>query len=128
MKVLVVTAFAAAVACLAGQAAPARADDGRTEIRNRVTCSQGTRAAMRLRAEKGFIRIELELEHRRRAGSWRVVVLHERRIAARATLAGVLAAGDLELRRTVRDWFGTDRIVIRASGPRGEHCARAATV
>ena len=128
MRVLVVTALAAAVACLAGQAAPARADDGRTEIRNRVTCSQGTSAAMRLRAEKGFIRIELELQHRRRAGSWRVVLLHERRIAARATLAGLRAAGDLELRRAVPDWFGTDRIVIRATGPRGELCALAATL
>jgi hypothetical protein len=83
---------------------------------------------MRLRADKGVIRIELELQHRRRAGSWRVVVLHERRIAARATLAGARAAGDLELRRTVPDWFGTDRIVIRATGPRAELCALTAVL
>ena len=83
---------------------------------------------MRLRAEQGSIRIEFELEHRPRAGSWRVVVLHERRIALRTTLAGARAAGDLELRRSVPDWLGTDRIVIRATGPRGELCALAATL
>jgi hypothetical protein len=44
------------------------------------------------------------------------------------TLPGPRAAGELELRRTVPDWFGTDRIVIRATGPRGELCALAATL
>ena len=128
MRALAATALAAALVSLAVDVAPGRADGGRTEARTGVRCTQGSTAAMRLRAEKGSIRIELELQHRRRAGSWRVVVLHERRIALRATLAGPRAAGDLELRRTVPDWFGTDRIVIRATGPQGELCTLAATL
>jgi hypothetical protein len=82
---------------------------------------------MRLRAEKGEIRIDLELEHPRQAGSWRVVVLHERQLVAQVTLRSVGRTG-LELRRRVPDWFGTDTVVIRAIGPRGEICRTSATV
>jgi hypothetical protein len=82
---------------------------------------------MRLRAENGQIRIDLELEHARRAGPWRVVVLHERQIVVQVTLR---ASGGrpLELHRMVPDWFGTDTVVIRAAGPAGELCRTSATV
>lgn len=122
------TRVVAIAACLAASAAPAGADDGRLEVRKRVACTQGTTAELRLRGEKGTIRIELELRHRPRAGIWRVVVLHERRIAARATLTGTRAGEELQVRRTVPDWFGTDTIVARATGPRGEICLLAATL
>jgi hypothetical protein len=82
---------------------------------------------MRLRAEKGEIRMDYELEHRRQTGPWLVVVLHERQIVARVTLRSP-GRGPLELRRTVPDWFGTDTILIRATGPRGETCRTSATV
>jgi len=113
-------------------AAPARAGDGeegeRTDARHRVVCTHGAVATMRLRAEKGRIRIDLELERRTRPGPWSIVVLHERRTIALASLRSADLEGQLELRRTVPDWFGTDTIVIRASGPRGEICRTAATV
>jgi hypothetical protein len=82
---------------------------------------------MRLRAEKGAIRIDLELEHRAQAGPWRVLILHERRIVTRTTLRSP-GRGSVELRRTVPDWFGADAISIRATGPRGETCRTSATV
>lgn len=122
----------AALAWIAATAASASASDGggddRVELRTRVACTRGTTSTMRLRAEKGQIRIDLELEHRRRAGPWTVVVLHERQIVARATLRSTGVQVPLELRRTVPDWFGTDTIVIRATGPRGEMCRTAATI
>jgi hypothetical protein len=121
-------ALAALAVSLALSAGPARADNSRTEARRQVSCSQGTRASLRLRVDKGAIRIELQLEHRRRPGSWRVVVLHERRIAVRATLTGTGVSVRLELRRSVPNWYGTDAIVARATGPRGEICLLGATL
>lgn len=121
----------AALVSIAASPAPASAKDGgdeRVEVRTRVTCTRGTQATLRLRSEKGQIRIDLELDRRRQAGPWLVVVLHERQLVARTTLraAGILTP--LELRRTVPDWFGTDAIVIRATGPRGEMCRTDATI
>jgi hypothetical protein len=116
------------VVWLAAGVSGAPADDGgRIEARTRVACTRGTTSTMRLRAEKGEIRIDLELEHRRQAGPWLVVVLHERQIVARVTLRSP-GRGPVELRRTVPDFFGTDTILIRATGPRGETCRTSATV
>jgi len=121
-------ALAAAGALSAG---PASADHGggsRTEARTRVTCSRGTAMSERLRAEDGRVRIDIELEHRRQRGTWTLVVLHERHIVARATLTSKTTVGVLQLRRTVADWFGSDTVVTRASGPGGEQCRTTATV
>jgi hypothetical protein len=127
-KTLPAPLLVAALIWLAADAPSASADDGRrVEARTRVSCTRGTTSTMRLRAEKGQIRIDLELEHRRQAGSWLIVVLHERQIVARVTLRSP-GLGPLELRRTVPDWFGTDTIVIRATGPRGEMCRTSAAV
>ncbi|MDX6422806.1 MAG: hypothetical protein QOI67_277 [Gaiellaceae bacterium] len=127
-RTLAAPLLVAALIWLAADAPSAAADDGgRIETRTRVSCTRGTTSTMRLRAEKGQIRIDLELEHRRQAGPWLVVVLHERQIVARVTLRSP-GLGPLELRRTVPDWFGTDTIVIRATGPRGEMCRTVATV
>jgi hypothetical protein len=82
----------------------------------------------RLRAEDGRIRIDLEFEHLRRRGAWTVVILHERRVIARATLSAKTTTSKLQLRRSVADWFGSDTIVSRASGPGGEQCRATATV
>jgi hypothetical protein len=82
----------------------------------------------RLRAEDGRIRIDVELEHRRQRGPWMLVVLHERRIIARTTLPSKTTASALQLRRTVADWFGSDTVMTRASGPGGEQCRATATV
>lgn len=82
----------------------------------------------RLRAEEGRIRIDVEFEHLRQRGVWKLVVLHERQVIARATLTSKTATGGLQLRRIVADWFGSDTVVSRASGPGGEQCRATATV
>lgn len=125
--VLAPLALAALVWVAAGTSSAAADDGDRVEARTRVSCTRGATATMRLRGEKGQIRIDFELEHRRQAGPWRIVVLHERQIVARVTLRSP-GRGALELRRTVPDWFGADTIVIRAAGPRAEVCRTSATV
>jgi hypothetical protein len=82
----------------------------------------------RLRAEDGRIRIDVELEHLRQRGVWNLVILHERRVVARATLSARTSTGVLQLRRSVADWFGSDTVVSRASGPGGEQCRATGTV
>ena len=111
----------------------ARADDGggkegRAELRRQVTCSAASRAELRVRAEDGTIRAELEVDARRNGASWTVVLLHERRIVFRGRLRTSRPSGSFELRRVVDDWFGPDAVVARATGPGGETCRMSVTV
>ena len=53
-------------------------------------------------------------------------VLHERRIVYRGTLRPSSSSGNVRLRRTVRDLYGPDSLVIRSTGPRAESCRIAA--
>jgi hypothetical protein len=93
-----------------------------------VTCSDGTTLTERLRAEDGRLRIDLELEHLRQRGVWRVVIIHERQIVARATLIAASAGSVLQLHRSAPNWFGRDSVVSRASGPRGALCSATAAL
>ena len=77
---------------------------------------------VRLRAEDGKIRVELEIEGRQRGAAWNVILLRERRIAFRGVIRARNGNREVRLRRTFDDWFGRDSIVIRASGPRAETC------
>ena len=108
-------------------AAAAGGHDDRTDARVRGACTGPSTSQLRVRGEDGKLRIEFRLGVRA-AGPWRVVLLHERQIVSRATLR---VAGDdhtLELRRSVPDWFGTDAVTVRATGPRHETCRAAVTV
>ena len=77
---------------------------------------------LRVRAEEGSIRVELEVETGRNRAAWSVVILHERRLVFRGALRTAPPSGSFELRRVVADWFGPDAIVARATGPAGETC------
>lgn len=109
---------AALVLPLAGNAA--RADDD-AEIRVRGTCSRTSEASLRARADDGRIRIDVRIDTRRRGAAWSVIVLHERRIAYRGVVRTNRSRA-IRLRRTVRDLFGRDSLVVRASGPARETC------
>jgi hypothetical protein len=111
----------------------ARADDGdgkegRVELRREVACSASSRVKLRARAEDGRIRLELEVDTRRNAASWTVVLLHERRIVFRSSRRTLPPSGSFEVRRVVDDWFGPDAVVARATGPAGETCRVSVTV
>ncbi len=119
-----------AAAVLASLVLPlgAAADDGPSdEVRRSGICTRSSEVEVRLRADDGRIRVELEIETGRRGVAWSVIVLHERRTAFRGTLR-TGSNGSLELRRTVPDWYGRDTVVVRASGPRAETCRVSATL
>jgi hypothetical protein len=121
--VIIVPAALAALA-IAAPAAAVGADGG-DDVRREGVCSGRSEVSLRLRADDGEIRVEVELEAARRGSRWFVIVLHERRTAFRGTLR---ARGDsLRLRRSVRDWYGSDTFVVRASAGR-ETCRVSATL
>lgn len=123
---LVLVALASLLAALAASPAPAaRSDDG-DEVRREGTCTGTSETSLRLRADDDEIRIELEIRTDRRGSRWVVILLHERRIVFRDALR---AHGDsVRLRRSVRDWFGSDTVVARASRAGRETCRVSATL
>jgi len=113
---------------LAGAAA-ARADDGgRSETRIEGRCAVSSDFSLRVRGEGGRLRIELRLDSERPYRTWTVVIVRERRLVFRGTVRPVHGGREVDLRRTVSDWPGTDTIVVRASTPSGESCRATVTV
>src|SRR3954470_10239721 len=65
---------------------PARGgDDGGDEVRASGSCGGGASSELRIRARDGTIELRFEVRGARR-GSWRVVVVQERRVAWRGTV------------------------------------------
>ena len=108
---------AGAPAATAGARVSVADDRSRVETR----CSRGSEAELRLRVRGSRIGVELDIDVERPGGSWRVIVLHERRTAFRGTLQPG-GSGSIRLRRTVPNWFGTDTVTVRATAARGETC------
>ena len=92
-----------------------------------TACGSGARAELRVRERDGdTLRIELELSTPQRGSSWSVVIVHERRLVFSGRIQA--SGGSLSVRRTVRDWFGEDHVVVRATGPGGRTCRLVGTV
>ncbi|MDP1849620.1 MAG: hypothetical protein Q8K79_17675 [Solirubrobacteraceae bacterium] len=122
---------AIAVALLVAGAPPAAArdgDDDRREARVEGTCGKGTSSKLRLRSRDGRIRVEFEVRRNRRGERWRVVLVHERRVVWRGSVRTSRSSRSFRVRRTLRDLGGSDRVKVRASGPRGVTCEAAATL
>jgi hypothetical protein len=130
--------LALAAALLAAAVPLARADGGpgpggggdrgeRTEARARGACPGGGRWDLRLRGEDGSIALDVRVAagRRVRAGRWRVVVVHERRIAWRGAPR---ESSMMRVRRALPDYDGPDALLVRATPPRGVACVATATL
>jgi hypothetical protein len=104
------------------------ADDGEPEVREVGTCTAWSRATIRLEADDGEIDVEFEIRTQSRTRAWRVVLLHERRVAFRGSVEPRSGGRSIRLRRAIPDWFGRDTIVVRATGPGVETCRATATL
>ena len=102
------------------------ADDGEREARRAGTCTGSSRVTIRLVADDRTIDVEFEIRTRSTTKAWRVVLVHERRIAFHGLVRG--GGRSVRLRRIVPDWFGKDSIVVRATGPGIETCRATAIV
>lgn len=121
--VLVLVHLAGAPAAMASEGAAADDREARVEKR----CSRGSTAELRLRVRGREIRVEFEIDVERPGGTWRMILLHERRTAFRGTRRPG-DSGTIRLRRTVPNWFGTDSFTVRATASRGETCRATAVV
>jgi len=111
-------------------APPSQAREGGhdDDLRTSAACGRGASGALRIRAHDGSIRIEFTVRRRRAGERWRIVLVHERRVAWRGTLRTSRTSGSLRLRRSVPDFDGPDQVTARASSPRGLTCLAAATL
>ncbi|MDX6678626.1 MAG: hypothetical protein QOE31_2678 [Solirubrobacteraceae bacterium] len=113
-------------ACVAPAPARDGDDGGGADVRRAGHCSAGTTSQLRLRARDGAIRVEFEVRRRHGGEAWRVVIVHERRVAVRAVARTRSSSGSFRVRRSLHDLDGPDRITARASGPRGLWCEASA--
>jgi hypothetical protein len=121
------TVTLAAVVASVSAAVPAVAADGADEARAKGTCGAGARMELRLEADDGRIEIEVDVDTRRGRAPWRVVLVHERRVAWKGAVR-TRSGGSFELRRRVTDLPGADTVSARAWGPAGVTCRAAATL
>jgi hypothetical protein len=103
-------------------------DDGRREARVAGTCSAGATSKLRLRSRHGTISVEFEVKRRRGGERWRVVLVHERRVAWRSAVRTKRSSGSFHIARSLADYDGPDQVTARASGPHGLTCEASATL
>jgi hypothetical protein len=110
-----------ALALLAPAPALAHGGGDGQDVRVSGTCGKGASSRLRLRAKDGAIRVEFEVDGRRAGERWRIVLVHERRVAWRGR-ARTRSGGSFRIRRSLPDFGGADQVTARASGPRGNTC------
>lgn len=122
---LLILCLALALA-LAPASALAKGGDGRQEVRVAGSCGKGATSKLKLKQRDGSIEAEFEVEHARSGATWRVVLVHERRVVYRGRAR--TRAGAFEVGRRLSDLPGADRVTARGVGPRGLTCVAAATL
>jgi hypothetical protein len=135
-------ALAAVAIALAVPSPGAASDDEEgNESITRVSCMGGT-AELRLEAEDdeehegdigigegdSGIAVELRVRVRRPVFSWRLVLLHERRIVYRGTRRSIGSGYSLRYARRVPEWLGRQTVVARLATASGRTCRLEATI
>jgi len=116
-----------ALVTLALAAGPANArvlDD----VRAAGVCSKGVTAELRLKSEERGIELRFKLRQTQANSEWRVALVQERRVVWKGTLRTGRQSRSFELRRTLQDLPGDDKVTASAWGPRGLGCRVTATL
>src|SRR5688500_6098067 len=129
------TALAAVAIALVVPGTGAAGDDEieQDESVTRISCVGGT-AELRLHAEEddddggGTIEIELRVDVRRPVYTWRLVLLHERRLVYYGVRYSTRAGYALRYERDVPDWHGRQTVAARLSAADGRACRMEATI
>lgn len=125
---LLAHSLASLVVAAAAAPATARADDG-GDVRVTRSCTAGSDVRLRVRQRDGdLLRVDVELRAARRGTAWIVTIVHERRVALRATRRTGATSRSLSVRVAIPDWPGRDTVTARALGPRGEVCRAGLTL
>lgn len=120
----------ALLSVFAGSAAARGTDQGGdgNDVRVAGVCGRGATASLRVRSRDAGIEVRFQLRQTRGRGTWRVTIVHENRVAARAIVKTTRGDDSYEVRRTLRDLPGSDTIVVHAWGPSGLSCRAAAAL
>jgi hypothetical protein len=108
--------------------AGAAAASGGGDVRVAGSCGRGVTSSLRIDGRDNGIEVRFRLRQTRGRGAWRITLVHENRVAARATRRTTRSEDSFELRRTIPDLPGSDAVVVHAWGPRGLGCRAAATL
>lgn len=110
-------------------------DDALVTRSGKCTTSSTTRLDLRRRDHSGHgggddhrIDVTFVVDSRRNGVSWRVILLHERRIVWQGTLRTRAPKGILVFSGAVSDYYGSDAIAARATSPGGEVCRVSASL
>lgn len=102
------------------------ADRGRSEVRVAGTCGTGASAKLKLKSRDGRIEAEFEVHHGRAGSTWRVTIVHERKVEYRGRRRIGGASRSFEVDRRMPDYSGADGVTARATGPGGVVCVASA--
>jgi hypothetical protein len=116
------------LALSAGTATARDGDGGDSDVRVAGVCGHGASASLRVRSRDAGIEVRFSLRQTRGRGLWRVTIVHENRVAVRATAKTTSGDDSYEVRRMLRDLPGSDTVVVHAWGPSGLGCRAAATL
>jgi hypothetical protein len=114
------------LALSAARPVEALAKDGPDEARVAGVCGRGAEAELRLKSRDEGIELRFKVDYARAGAVWRVVLVHERRVAWRSSAKR--PRGSFEVRRTLPDLPGSDTVTAQAWGPRGLVCRATATL
>jgi hypothetical protein len=101
-------------------------DRGRSEVRVAGTCGKGASAKLKLKSRDGRIEAEFEVHHGRAGSTWRVTIVHERKVEYRGRRRIGGASRSFEVDRRMPDYSGADGVTARATGPGGVVCVASA--
>lgn len=121
----------AALLLLAFAPGATQARDGggdRPQVLAPGACGHGARSWLRLRGRDSAIAMDFEVDENRAGRRWKIVVVHERRVAWRGWGRTHAPSGSFSLEQRVADWPGPDQVMVRAVGPRGITCQATATL
>ena len=113
---------------LSAGSAGARGGDGGGDVRVAGDCGRAAVSSLRVQARNDGIEVRFRLQQLRGRGAWRMTIVHENRVSARATSKTTRSDDSFELRRTLPDLVGSDTVVVHAWGPSGLGCLATATL
>ena len=115
------TLLAGLLAAAALAAPAARGTGGDDESRARIVCA-GARVELRVKSEDDDrLELELRVDGRGRAGSWYIVMLHDRALVWHGR-RWMKSYGSVRVRRTVADWPGEETVTARVRLGSGRLC------
>jgi hypothetical protein len=108
--------------------AVASARDGGGDVRVGGSCGSGASSSLRVKAGSHGIEVRFRIRQRSGSSRWRVSLVHEGRVAWRGHRTAHGSSHSFELRRTIRDLPGADRITARGVSPGGITCTATAVL